>query len=101
LADDERPEFELVSGELLFVGETTLPDPVLVVLVGIENVGNVFLAAVPVLEELDIATNVIVEVWLVDVVEAAVGTSTGAMDWTKLLENTGIPLDSTPARLAI
>jgi hypothetical protein len=62
LADDERPEFELVSGELLCVGETTLPDPVLVVLVGIENVGNVFLAVVPVLVELDVSANVIVEV---------------------------------------
>jgi len=61
LADDERPELELISGELLFVGETTLPDPVLVVLVGIENVGNVFLAVVPVLVELDVSTKVIVE----------------------------------------
>jgi hypothetical protein len=61
LAEDERPEFELISGELLFVGETTLPDPVLVVLVGIENVGNVFLAVVPVLVELDVSTKVIVE----------------------------------------
>jgi len=61
LADDERPEFELISGELLFVAETTLPDPVLVVLVGIENVGNVFLAVVPVLVELDVSANVIVE----------------------------------------
>ena len=61
LADDERPELELISGELLFVGETTLPDPVLVVLVGIENVGNVFLAVVPVLVELDVSANVIVE----------------------------------------
>jgi hypothetical protein len=43
------------------VGETTLPDPVLVVLVGIENVGNVFLAVVPVLVELDVSTKVIVE----------------------------------------
>jgi hypothetical protein len=34
-------------------------------------------------------------------VEVVVGTITGAMDWTKLLENTGIPLDSAPARLAI
>jgi hypothetical protein len=62
LAEGERPEFELVSGELLFVGETTLPDPVLVVLVGIENVGNVFLAVVPVLVELDVSANVIVDV---------------------------------------
>ena len=61
LADDERPELELISGELLFVAETTLPDPVLVVLVGIENVGNVFLAVVPVLVELDVSTKVIVE----------------------------------------
>jgi hypothetical protein len=61
LADDERPEFELISGELLFEGEATLPDPVLVVLVGIENVGNVFLAVVLVLVELDVSAKVIVE----------------------------------------
>jgi hypothetical protein len=61
LADDERPEFELILGELLFEGETTLPDPVLVVLVGIENVGKVFLAVVLVLVELDVSAKVIVE----------------------------------------